>query len=326
VSLLLLSRTDVAGLMTPSDYLAAVEAAFRLGQTGLAYAPPPLHINGAGGAFHAKAAAIMTPRKRVALKLNSNFAGNPARGLPTIQGVILLCDAEDGKVLAAMDSIEITLRRTAATTALAARHLARADATTLAMIGCGAQAAPHAEALVQVLPFARGYAWDIDHDRASAYTVALSRTLGIAFTTAPSLRAATLDADVIVTCTTSRRAFLGEDAVLPGAFVAAVGADNSEKSEILPALMARAKVVTDVLEQCLAMGDLHHAVTAGAMTGADVYAGLGDIVSGAIAGRSNDHEIIVFDSTGTALQDVACAATIYERALQSAVGTPFALT
>ena len=162
MSTLLLTRDDIATLLTPADYLAAVEHAFHLSAQKLVRSPPPMHIAGLGGAFHAKGASLLDDRKLCALKLNGNFPGNLARGLPTIQGIVLLCDAENGAPLALMDSIEITLRRTAAASALAARHLAREDAATLAVIGCGDQARPQTSALAQVIPLESGLAFDID--------------------------------------------------------------------------------------------------------------------------------------------------------------------
>lgn len=321
MSTLVLTRADVAALLTPADYLDAVETAFRLSKQGLAPSPQPMHIAGVDGGFHAKGAALMGERRLCALKLNGNFPGNPARGLPTIQGVVLLCDAEDGGVLALMDSIEITLRRTAAASALAARHLARRDARTLAVIGCGDQARPQAEAMAGVLALDRGFAFDTDRDKAAAFAAEMQAALGIPFEPTPSLRAATRASDVIVTCTTSRRAFLGDADVAPGTFVAAVGADNPDKSEITPALMARAKVVVDVLDQCREMGDLRHALAAATMGTGNVHADLGEVVTGARPGRVDATEIVIFDSTGTAIQDATSAALAYERARQAGAGT-----
>ena len=123
-----------------------------------------------------------------------------------------------------------------------------------------------------------------------------------------------------VTCTPARRWFLGRAHVAAGAFVAAVGADNPEKQEIEPALLAASAVVADVLEQCATIGDLHHAIAAGLMRREDVRAELADVVSGRKPGRLSADEIVVFDSTGTALQDVAAAALVYERALASGAG------
>jgi ornithine cyclodeaminase/alanine dehydrogenase-like protein (mu-crystallin family) len=113
--------------------------------------------------------------------------------------------------------------------------------------------------------------------------------------------------------------------VRPGAFVAAVGADNPLKQELDPGLMASGKIVVDILEQCAAIGDLHHALEAGAVTEADVYAELGEIVAGRKPGRTSEEEIVIFDSTGTALQDVAAAAVVYERALRAGVGVRLTL-
>jgi ornithine cyclodeaminase/alanine dehydrogenase-like protein (mu-crystallin family) len=128
-------------------------------------------------------------------------------------------------------------------------------------------------------------------------------------------------ADIVVTCTPSRAAFL--EKVQPGTFVAAVGADSEEKQELAPSLMASSKVVTDVTEQCRTIGDLHHAIDAGAMRAEDVYAELSEIVAGKKRGRDRDDEVIIFDSTGMALQDVAAAAIVYERALAVGRGTAF---
>ena len=310
---LLLSRPDVAGLMGPSDYLEAVERGFRAAAGGTAAAPPPMALPAEGGAFHAKGAGLRLDRLWIALKLNGNFPDNEA-GLPTIQGAILLCDGGNGALLAVMDSIEVTLRRTAAATALAARFLARPESRSVLVCGCGAQGLAQLEALAQVLPLRRCFAWDRDFERAQGLTRAALR-LGLDAEPVADLDAAP-DCDVIVTCTTAREPFLMPGHAGPGCFIAAAGADSPEKSEIHPELMGRARVVVDRLEQCLEMGDLRHAVHAGAMRPEDVHAGLGALVAGAAVGRTRDDEVFVFDSTGTALQDVAAAAAIYERAVR----------
>ena len=305
-----LSRSDVAALMTPADYLDAVEAGFRAVHDGRARVPPPWHVAGDGGGFHGKGASLRLDHPHVALKLNGNFPGNPGRGLPTIQGAILLFDGATGSPLAIMDSIEVTLRRTAAATALAARHLARPDSRTILVCGCGAQAPAQLEALSEVLPIERVLAWDRDP--------ALAANLGAEV--AAELGEAARGADVIVTCTPATEPFLAADMVGPGTFIAAVGADAPHKSEIQPDLMARARVVVDSLDQCLAMGDLRHAIEAGAMTTADVHAELPELVAGAKPGRTDSEQVTLFDSTGTAVQDVAAAAVIYRRALATRAG------
>jgi ornithine cyclodeaminase/alanine dehydrogenase-like protein (mu-crystallin family) len=303
---LILSRRDIALLMDPAAWLKAAETGFRAAAEGKAHAPPPMALQGKGGAFHAKGASLRAGRLYVALKLNGNFPGNPARGLPTIQGAILLADGETGALLAIMDSIEVTLRRTAAASALAARFLARPRSRTIFVCGCGAQGAAQLEALRAVLPLDRAFAWDRDRDRAQAFADETGAEAVV------DLEAAAGESDIIVTCTTARAAFLKGAFVRPGTFVAAVGADSPEKSEIEPALMATALVVADVLDQCAVMGDLHHAIAAGVMDRRAVHAELADLVAGKKQGRASDDQITLFDSTGTALQDVAAAASIYE--------------
>ena len=324
---LILTRGDIARLMTPADYRVAVRSAFAAMADGEAVTPAPMHIAAAnGGGFHVKGAAWRAgERTWAAFKVNGNFPGNPARrGLPTIQGAVVLCDGTSGEVLALMDSIEVTLQRTAGASALAAEHLAPAGASRLAICGCGAQAPAQLRALMDVRPIREVRLWDADRARARALA-ALAEGWGPAFTVAETLEAATLESEVIVTCTTAQTPFLGLDAVPPGAFVAAVGADNPAKSELEPALMAAAAVVTDVTDQCAVMGDLHHAIAAGLMSRGQVRAELGELVTARRLGRASAAEIAVFDSTGVAIQDVASAALIYERATAAGVGARVAL-
>ena len=305
---LIITRRDIRRVMQPSDYLEAVELGFRAGAMGKADAPYPMHIPVARGGFHAKGASMALGRDYVAVKINGNFPGNPAKhGLPTIQGAIFLADGSNGAQLAIIDSVEVTIQRTAAASALAAKLLARSDSTTLLICGCGEQGRAHAAAMREVLPITRLLLWDRDVGAANFLATELDGTA------VQDLNSAAEQVDVIACCTTSRDPFLDVGMVLPGTFIAAVGADNQDKSEIAPTLMAAAKVVTDVTAQCIEMGDLHHAIAAGTMAAADVHAELGQLLAGEKAGRYLPDEIIIFDSTGTGLQDVSAAAAIYER-------------
>jgi len=298
-----LSRRELASLMDLDAYYNAVEGAFRAHADGRTIVPMPLHIALEDGGFHAKGAYLALEHAYAAVKVNSNFPGNPARGMPTIQGGVLLFDARDGRLLAIMDSIEITSKRTAAASAVAAKHLARADASTIAICGCGEQGRAQLAAIARVMPLKRVHAWDIDGSRSEQFARDMAKALRIEATACAQIPRA----DIVVTATSSRAAFL-ED-VDPGTFVAAIGADNPHKSEIHPRLMMRAKVVTDLTAQAATMGDLHHAPEARA------HAELGEVITGRKAGRTSADEIIVFDSTGVAIQDVAAAACAYERAI-----------
>ena len=300
---------DIPQLDT-DGYLDAVEAAFRALAEGRASAPMPMHIPVDGGGFHAKGALLVLDRPYVAVKVNANFPGNPKRGLPTIQGAVLLFDGADGRLLATYDSMELTAKRTAAASALAARYLARRDSKSIAICGCGAQARAQLEAIRGVLPIERVFAWDMDLARAQVFA---RDTGGSAVADIPR-------ADVVVTCTSATKPFLRREHIAPGTFIAAVGADNPHKSEIDPDLYAVAKVVCDLTSQTSVMGDLHHAIEAGKATAGSVYAELGDLVVGRKPGRTNASEITIFDSTGVAIQDVASAAFAWLRSASSSAG------
>jgi len=316
-----LTRSDIARLMSLDDYLLAAEEAFAGMATGRIGVPPPMHLAGSGGGFHVKGASSAGDSRHIAVKLNGNFPENPqSRNLPTIQGVIVLADATDGSMLAIMDSMEVTLQRTAAATALAARHLARPDASTLAICGCGAQAVAQLRALASVFSLRRVKLWDRDFERARRFAKDFDSDPAIEMHAASALDQATRDSDLIVTCTTATSPFLGPDCVSEGTFIAAVGADSPAKSEIMPELMAESVIVTDVLEQCAVMGDLHHAILAGRRARDEPYAELGEVVVGKRKPRVNDSGIVVFDSTGTAAQDLTAALRIHQRAGTENIG------
>jgi ornithine cyclodeaminase/alanine dehydrogenase-like protein (mu-crystallin family) len=164
--------------------------------------------------------------------------------------------------------------------------------------------------------------YDADAVAARRLAAIIESDLRIPSAIASSPAEAARGADICVTCTTSREFLLKASDVHAGAFVAGVGVDHEYKKELAPDLLAHARVVADITGQCAAFGDLHHAIDAGAMSASDVHAELGQIVAGVRTGRESPDDVIVFDSTGMALQDVAAAAIVYERALELGLGTP----
>lgn len=300
---LTLTTGDVRRLLSPDDCIAAVEGAFRAhGRKQIEAAV--LSVDAHEGAFHIKTALVGA---YFGAKTNANFPSNPSKhGLPSIQGVMILFDAGNGAPLAVMDSAELTALRTAAATAVAAKYLAKRGADSVIVVGCGRQGRAHLEAVRRVLPLKRALAFDADAERARSFAEDLGAT---------AVRSLNdIDADIWITCTPSRQAFLRVRHVRPGAFVAAVGADNPAKSEITPELMAASRIVTDVTEQCVEIGDLHHALAAGAVSRSDVVAQLGEVIDRGINARRSDDDIVVFDSTGAGFQDTAAASVVYERA------------
>jgi len=320
---LLLGRADIEALITMDQCINAVEAAF-LGLADTGAASAVVGVTTATGSFHVKAAELVGDARYFAAKLNANFPRNPSQhGLPTIQGLVVLSDGETGAPLAVLDSATITGLRTGAATAVAARYLALRDARTVTIVGCGAQAPWQLAALGQVRQLDRIFAFDIDREAARRLADREAARIGVPIEPVDHLPSVSRISDIVVTCTSSRRALLGPDDVRDGAFVAAVGADAESKQEIDPALLARAVIITDRTEQCAAFGDLHHALSAGIVTLTDVRAELGQVVSGRRPGRLSADERIVFDSTGTPVQDVAVAAVVFERAVALGAGQAF---
>jgi ornithine cyclodeaminase/alanine dehydrogenase len=319
--LIVLSRRDVAQLMSYGDYVDTVEAALLAASEGRALAAPAAAFHLPSGSFHAKAALTATDPPTIAIKLNGNYPDNPvAHGLPTVQGIIYLAHAANGQPLALMDSIEITINRTAAATTLAARHLARKDSRVATICGAGVQGRIQLRAITAALALERAYVWDARAEAAHAFAQDLAPALKLEVQPARSL-GIVRQSDVVVACTSARRAFLTPDLVRPGTFIAAVGADNSDKQEIDPRLYAKSLVVVDSLEQAAEIGDLHHALVAGTVGRDHVHATLGAIVSGRRSGRTDAATITLFNSTGMGLQDVAAATAVWRRALEAGVGT-----
>jgi ornithine cyclodeaminase/alanine dehydrogenase-like protein (mu-crystallin family) len=292
------------------DAIAAIERAFQALDAGHIAAPVSVGVAVPDGTFHVKACAANSPAytQLFVAKINSNFPGNRAcDGLPTIQGVIAVFDAGTGKLRALMDSPAITSLRTAATTAVAIRHLAQKGARVATLVGCGALGLTHLQALA-VCGIGRVNVFDLDAGRATGLAAWACDTLGMECLAVTDLRVATLASEVVVTCTTSRVPFLKAGDVRPGTFIAAVGADNERKSEIAASLLAEARIVTDLTAQCRKTGDLRNAVPNESF----VCGELVDVVAGRVARTASD-EIVVFDSSGLAIEDLALCALVLEK-------------
>jgi alanine dehydrogenase len=325
--MLFLDRQDVIALLPMTECIAAVERAFAThASSALPAEPGVLGSRVEGGGFHVKTAALGTAPGYFAAKINANFPDNPGRhGLPAIQGMIGLFDLATGRPLALLDSIEITTLRTAAASAIAARFLARADATTLLVCGCGNQGRAHLRALSLVRRLRRVLAHDRDPAQLSAFIREMAPETGLDIEAADDLASAFPACDIAVTCTPARGILVSAEDIRPGQFIAAVGADSEGKQELDPEVLRRSRVVADVARQAERMGELQHAIAAGLMSVGDLHAELGQLITGARPGRNSAEQIFVFDSTGTAVQDVAAAALVYEQARATRRGRELSL-
>jgi ornithine cyclodeaminase/alanine dehydrogenase len=320
---LLLTRRDLTSLAGLQDYIHAVETAFRMHAEDQTLAPGMLHVDSTNDVeFHIKTGGLIQDRTYFGLKANGScFYNRERHGLPNILGVILLFDGTTGFPLAILDSIELTIQRTGAATAVAAKYLARPESTVATICGCGNQGKIQLQYVNAVLPITKAYAYDAVEEAAKNYAEEMSNTLSIDVLATHDLKHATLQSDVIITCTPARAPYVFREYVRPGTFIAGVGADSPSKHELDAHLLADNTVVVDILEQCARVGDLHHALDENLMQKTDVHAELGDLIAGRVQGRTSPEEITIYDATGTALQDTAAAALCYERAHTAGKGT-----
>jgi alanine dehydrogenase len=303
------NAAQVREAVSPERALEAVRDAF------IAYArdewkmPPKVYVPAyPAGDFRAMPAL---GAGHALLKWVTSFPGNPAQGLPTVTGLVLLSDASNGMPKAVLDAGAVTALRTGAAAVLAAETLGRSDATTAAVIGAGVNGEAAARTFV-----ARGRPvtlWDLDESRAE--DVASRIGAGNA-----ASREEALAADLLVTVTPGRELVLDENSLRRGQHASLMGADGPGKAEIAVAELARVRVFCDDWEQASHNGDLVHAVEAGVLRRDDV-AQLGDVLTGTAEGRRSDQDITVFDSTGLAIQDLAIALAALERADDLALST-----
>lgn len=319
---LLLTRRDIRPLLSMDACMREVERGFGLLARGQSLGPAAMHVDAERGEFHIKGGGLCMERTYFALKANGGFFENRARfNLPNIQGVIILFDGRNGRPLAIMDSIDITVLRTGATTGVAMRHLADPQTRVATLCGAGTQAGVHLEAMARTLPhLERVQVWSRTPQASEQFAQRCGEGRGFELRATTDLPAAVRASGVVITCTPARHAFLRAGDVRPGTMVAAVGADSPDKQELEPALTAASRLVTDITAQCARVGELHHAIKAGLATITTPYAELGQIIAGEVAGGHDPTRVTVFDSTGTAIQDAAAAAMVYQRAIDAGVG------
>ncbi len=289
------SGADVRRAVSPREAYAAVEAAFVAHARGDWTMQPKLYVtNYPAGDFRAMPAL---GGGHALLKWVTSFPGNPERGLPTVTGVVLLSNADTGQLKAIMDAAAVTALRTAAAGALGARTLARPDAASVAVVGCGVNGTETVR-MFRALG-SECVVWDIDIDRATAVAEETGARV------APSQEAA-LGCDIVVTVTPGKTVLYPDGSLRNGQHVSLMGADGPGKAEVAPGELARASLFCDDWEQASHGGELAAAVETG-LIGRDDVTQLGDVLAGTAAGRKTDDEITLFDSTGLAIQDLAIA-------------------
>lgn len=299
------------------EVVDAVEQAFAALAGGGVVMPPIVHME--IPARHAEVdvkTAYVPGLEGFAIKVSPGFFDNPALGLPSTSGLMVVLSAETGRVQAVLlDNGYLTNVRTAAAGAVAARHLARADASVAGIIGGGAQGRWQARALALVRPIERVVICDRDPAAARAAAADIGAALGCPVTVAATPADVVRVADVVVTTTPSREPVIRADWLRPGLHVTAMGSDAPYKNELEPLVLVRADLFAcDRRSQSAVLGELHHALEAGLVAADWPVAELGDIVSGRHPGRRSPDEITVCDLTGTGVQDTAIASLTLRRA------------
>jgi ornithine cyclodeaminase/alanine dehydrogenase-like protein (mu-crystallin family) len=301
VSVPVFTGRDVEAAVSPDRAVEAVRAAFVAYARGEWTMPPKVYVtNYPAGDFRAMPAI---GAGHALLKWVTSFPGNPLQGLPTVMGVVLLSDAENGQLRAVLDAAAVTALRTGAAAVLAAETLGRSDAGTASVIGVGVNGRAAARTFL-----ARGrpvLLWDAVADRAQQAAQELHADV------AGSLEEA-LAADLVVTVTPGNEVLIHDRALRPGQHVSLMGADGGGKAEAAAGELERAHLFCDDWEQASHGGELAHAVEAGVVALDDVTA-IGDVLLGTAPGRANEQEITMFDSTGLAIQDLAIALAALER-------------
>lgn len=303
--------------------MAAVARAFAGLARGEVVMPPVLRLDveAENGEMDVKTAYV-PGLDGFALKVSTGFFNNAARGLPSLGGMMTLLDARTGHVRAVLlDNGYLTDIRTALAGAIAADHLARHGATVAAIIGTGLQARLQAEALALVRPLTRIRVWGRDPEKAQRCASDIAARTGIVAEAAPTAEAAVADADIVVTTTAAKAPLLRAEWLSPGVHVTAMGSDAEGKCELFPEVMGGAdRIIVDRRSQCERMGELHHALAAGAVAADAAIDELGAVVDGRVPGRRSDAEVTVCDLTGTGAQDTAIALFAFERARARGLG------
>jgi alanine dehydrogenase len=306
---LLLDRNAVKSMMRMGDVIKVVEEAFRMCGEGKGKMPAKVYLSVEQGDFRAMPAALPGC---AGMKWVNVHPGNPSRGLPSVMAVLIYSDRETGYPLAIMDATEITAYRTGAAAAIASKYLARPDSHTVGVIGAGYQAYTQILAHAELFNPISISASDISNAAVDRLAQSLPH-LSVRSCSAQEAAAC----DIVCTLTPSRSPIVKRGWIRPGTHINAVGADAPGKQELEPSILKEAIVVIDDLEQASHSGEINVPIQKGMYSISEIYGTLSEIVAGKKKGRTDIKAITVFDSTGIAVEDIAVAKLLFEKARQA---------
>jgi len=306
MSTLFLKKNDMQSLLNMRDVIKAVEQAFKDWALGRASMPPKAYLVLEQGDFRAMPGAVPGA---AGMKWVNVHPQNQSLGLPTVMGIIIYNDPETGYPLAVMDATDLTAYRTGAAAAISSKYLARKDSHTLGVVGAGRQSYTQVMAHVALFDIQQIKVFD---KRAAAVETFIKSFP--AYSVKASSLEETVDSDIVCTVTPAREPFLKSDLVHPGTHINAIGADAEGKEELELSLLKKAVVVVDDLRQAAVAGEINVPVSKGLYKVEEVYATLGELVAGKKQGRKDEKAITIFDSTGLAIEDIAVAKMVYDKA------------
>lgn len=316
--MLIVPEALIAGLVSPEDAFAAVEATFAAMARSEAYNFPVVREALGGGRQYGFKSGLDRIGGMLGVKAGGYFPGNADKGMINHQSSVFLFDPDTGRPVAMVGGNLLTALRTAAAAAISVDRLARKDAKVLGILGAGHQAQFQLRAVARMRRFEKVVAWNYHPDMLPKLG-AVAQELGLPFE-AVSLEGLGAGADVIVTITSSPKASLLDRHIRPGTHLACMGTDTVGKQEVEPSLLARARLFTDEVAQSVTIGEAQHAVAAGLIRPGDITP-IGAVIAGLAAGRRSEGEITLYDGTGVGLQDLAVAATAVRRAVERGLAT-----
>ena len=320
---LILSRTDMMGLVAPAEYVACVEQAYRMHGEGRYYMDPKGHIvlDQYPGEWEAMPSYIEEPEAAACKWVSIREQNRDRFDLPTVFSILVYTHPETGFPLAICDGSYHTVMRTGAAAAVSAKWLARNDSKILAIVGAGHMAEGTLETCKEIFPWQEVRVWSrsqhtLDHFLAEQQP----KHEGLEIKPSLDLEQVVRGADVVVTVTPARGAIVEDEWIVEGTHIAAVGADKEGDQELDPRILLRARIFVDDIRQCRTDGEINVPLAEGLIAEGDIAGEIGEVIAGRKEGRASESDVTVFDSTGIALQDSATVPLEYERALAAGVG------
>jgi alanine dehydrogenase len=319
---LILSRTDMMGLVTPAEYVQCVEQAYRMHGEGRFYMDPKGHIvlDKYPGEWEAMPSYIEEPEAAACKWVSIREQNRERFDLPTVFSILIYTHPETGFPLAIVDGSYHTVMRTGAAAAVSAKWLAREDSKVLAIVGGGHMAEGALETCSTVFEWDEVRVWSRSQETLAGFAAKYDGRYAFRLMPSTDLAEVVRGADVVVTVTPARGPIVEDEWIGEGTHIAAVGADKGGDQELAPEILQRARIFVDDIRQCRTDGEINVPLAQGLISEDDIAGEIGEVVTGKKPGRTSASEVTVFDSTGIALQDSATVPLEYERAVAAGVG------